>query len=307
MSKLLPYLQISGAMVVVGSNFIVGKIIAEHLPLFMANTMRFAFASIILLAIMLRSEGRFPVVDRRSLLLVLLLSFAGNFLYSIFLLDGLKLASAAESGIIAGTAPVVTAVLSYLFLRERIGYRKALGVALVIVGIAVINLAGNAVPGAVHSVAGDLLIGGTVVCEAFWTIFGKAASKKMSPLVLASLTTFSGFVMFLPLGIYQSIGFHMTSLSLLDWLSVVYYGTIGTVGAYLLWYQGMPKVPASTAGVFVGLTPVSAVVLSYLVLKEPFEWSHLLGMLCVLAAIVCITLEPSLHKEKPLSLDAARP
>jgi drug/metabolite transporter (DMT)-like permease len=245
-------------------------------------------------------------VGKSDLLLVLLLSFFGNFLYSIFMLYGLRLASAAESGIISGTAPAVTAVLSYLFLRERIGYRKAAGVVLVITGIAVINLAGNAVPGAVHSVPGDLLIGGTVVCEALWTIFGKTASNKMSPLVLASLTTFSGFIMFLPLGIYQSIGFHMTSLTLLDWLAIVYYGTIGTVGAYLLWYQGMPKVSASTAGVFVGLTPVSAVVLSYVVLKEPFEWSHLLGMLCVLAAIVCITLGPSPRKEKSLSLDASR-
>ena len=143
------------------------------------------------------------------------------------------------------------------------------------------------------------------MCEALWTIFGKTASKKMSPLILASLTTFSGFVMFLPLGIYQSIGFHITSLSPLDWFAIVYYGTIGTVGAYLLWYQGMPKVSASTAGVFVGLTPVSAVVLSYVVLREPFEWSHLLGMLCVLAAIVCITLDPLSHREKPLSLDAS--
>jgi len=293
MRKMLPYLQISGAMIIVGSIFVVGKIIAEHLPLFIATTLRFGLASIILLPIVLRSEGKLPVVSKSDLLLVLLLSFAGNFLYSIFMLYGLRLASVAESGIISGTAPVVTAVLSYLFLHERIGYRKALGVVLVIVGIVVINLVGNAVPGAVHSVPGDLLIGGTVVCEALWTIFGKTASNKMSPLVLASLTTFSGFVMFLPLGIYQSIGFHITSLSLLDWFAIIYYGTIGTVGAYLLWYQGMPKVPASTAGVFVGLTPVSAVGLSYVVLREPFEWSHLVGMLCVLAAIVCITLGQS--------------
>lgn len=307
MKKILPYLQISGAMTIVGSIFVVGKIIAEHVPLFIATTLRFALASIILLPIVLRSEGKFPVVGKSDLLLVLLLSFTGNFLYSIFMLYGLRLASAAESGIISGTAPVVTAVFSYLFLRERIGYRKALGVVFVIVGIAVINLAGNVIPGAVHSLPGDLLIGGTVVCEALWTIFGKTASNKMSPLVLASLTTFSGFVMFLPLGIYQSIGFHITSLSLLDWSAIVYYGTIGTVGAYLLWYQGMPKLPASTAGVFVGLTPVSAVVLSYVVLKEPFEWSHLLGIFCVLAAIVCITLESPSHKEKSLSLDASHP
>lgn len=140
---------------------------------------------------------------------------------------------------------------------------------------------------------GDLLIGGSVVGEALWTIFGKAVSNKVSPLVLASLTTFFGFVMFLPLGIYQSIGFPFTSLPLTDWLTVAYYGVIGTVGAYLLWYQAMPKVPASTAGVFVGLAPVSAVVLSYILLKEPFIWSHPLGMLCVLTAclILCLPLK----------------
>jgi len=191
---------------------------------------------------------------------------------------------------------VVTAVLSYLFLRERLGQKKIFGLLLVILGIVIINLSGNAPSGEMHSVVGDLLISGSVIGEALWTIFGKTVSPKVSPLVLAALTTFSGFLLFLPFGIVQAIGFPFQALPVSGWLAVIYYGSVGTVGAYLLWYQEMPKVSASTAGVFVGIMPVSSVILSYVFLKEPFLWAHVLGILCVLAALVCIAVDTGFHK-----------
>ncbi len=154
---------------------------------------------------------------------------------------------------------------------------------------------------------GDLLIGGSVLGEALWAIFGKTVSQRVSPLVLAALTTFCGFTFFLPFGIVQAIGFPFQSLPVSGWLVVVYYGTVGTVGAYLLWYQGIPKVPASTAGMFVGIMPVSAVILSYVFLKELFLWAHVLGILCVLAALVCITVDLRFYKRRSTSSDTKSP
>jgi drug/metabolite transporter (DMT)-like permease len=300
-SAFLPYLQITGAMIIVGSNIVAGKLISNSLPLFIASTLRFALASALLLLLVLRVEKQFPRIMKKDLFGIFLLSFFGNFLYSIFLLYGLKLTSATESGIISGTAPVVTVVLSYVFLHERLGQKKIFGLLLVILGIVIINLSGDASSGEMHSVVGDLLIGGSVIGEALWTIFGKTVSPKVSPLVLAALTTFCGFLLFLPFGIVQAIGFPFQSLPASGWLVVVYYGSVGTVGAYLLWYQGMPKVPASTAGMFVGMMPVSTVILSYVLLKEPFLWAHVLGILCVLAALVCITVDTRFHKRRSTS------
>jgi drug/metabolite transporter (DMT)-like permease len=297
-SVFLPYLQLTGAMIIVGSNIIVGKLISTGFPLFLAATLRFALASALLLLLVLRVEKQFPRIMKRDLLAIFLLSFFGNFLYSIFLLYGLKLTSASESGIISGTAPVVTAVLSNIFLRERLGQKKIFGLLLVILGMGIINLSGNAPSGARYSVVGDLLICGSVIGEALWTTLGKTVSPKVSPLVLATLTTFCGFLLFLPFGIVQAIGFPFQSLSASGWLSVLYYGSVGTVGAYLLWYQGIPKVPATTAGVFVGVMPVSTVILSYVLLKEPFLWTQVLGILCVLAALACITIDIRLHKRR---------
>jgi drug/metabolite transporter (DMT)-like permease len=306
-SVFLPYVQLSGAMMIVGSNIVAGKLISNGFPLFLAATLRFALASALLLVLVLRVQKPFPRIMKRDLFSIVLLSFFGNFLYSILLLYGLQLTSATESGIISGTAPVVTAVLSFVFLRERMGQKKIFGLLLVILGMVIINLSGNALSGERHSVVGVLLISGSVMGEALWAILGKTVSPKVSPLVLAALTTFSGFLLFLPCGIVQAIGYPIPSLPVSGWLAVVYWGSVGTVGAYLLWYQGMPKVSASTAGVFVGMMPVSSVILSSVLLEEPLLWTHVLGIGFVLAALICIIGDTRTHKRRSASSHARYP
>lgn len=300
-SVFLPYAQMTGAMIIVGSTVVAGKVISDGFPLFLASTLRFALASALLFPLVLRAEKPFPRIMKRDLFRIVLLSFFGNFLYSIFLLYGLQRTSATESGIILGTAPVVTAALSYVFLHERFGQEKMVGLLLVILGMVIINVSGSAPSGTLHSVTGDFLIGGSVLGEALWTLFGKTISLKVSPLVLAALTTFCGLLFFLPFGIVQAIGFSFQLLPASSWLVVAYYGSVGTVGAYLLWYQGMPKVPASTAGMFVGIMPVSTVIFSSVLLKEPLLWAHILGILCILAALVCITIKRRFRKRRSIS------
>lgn len=287
---LIAYIELTGAMVIVGSNIVIGKMITAGFPVFIASALRFALASSILLVLLAKSAQGFPRIARRDVLVMFLQSLTGNFLYSIFLLYGLKLTGAAESGIISGTMPAVVGLISFLFLRERLTWSKWLGIGLVVIGMIVMN-GSNQLVGADHGTGnqlGNLLIVGSVVGEALWTTLSKTTAGRVSPLASACLTSCFGFVLFLPIASYQSINFNYSSISLGNWAAVVYYGLVGTVAAYLLWYQGVAKVSAGTAGVFTGIAPVSAVVLSYIVLGEPFAWSHLLGGACVLLAIVLI-------------------
>jgi drug/metabolite transporter (DMT)-like permease len=74
-SAFLPSLQITGAMIIVGSNIVVGKLISNSLPLFLASTLRFALASALLLLLVLRVEKQFPRIMKRDLFGIFLLSF----------------------------------------------------------------------------------------------------------------------------------------------------------------------------------------------------------------------------------------
>jgi drug/metabolite transporter (DMT)-like permease len=284
------YLQLTGAMALVGSSVVAGKLMAESLPVFLAGGLSSAIGASVLLPFQLRREGGVPALAGRDLLVLFLQAFTGIFLFRVLLLWGLLFTSAVEGGVITSTTPAVVGAISFLFLGERLGPRVATGIVLSVLGIAVLNVLGSGA-GASRGPApllGNLLVFGAVVSEALFTIFGKAASERVSPLATAVSASVLSLALFLPLGLYQAVGFDFSSVGFAGWASVVHYGVFVTALGYLLWFGGLAKVPASTAGVFTGVLPVSAVVLSYVVLGEPFSWAHPLGMACVLAAILLI-------------------
>jgi drug/metabolite transporter (DMT)-like permease len=292
MSKTLlrTYVELSSAMVFVGSSVVVGKVITANFPVFLAVALRFAIASAILLPLLLKAEHGIPSLGKKDACVLFLQAFAGNFLFSILLLYGLKLTSAAESGIILGTVPVMIGLLSFLFLKESLTWNKGIALFTTTVGVVAISSIGMApcAEEGANPLLGNILVFGAVTGEALWTILGKAVSGRVKPLTIASLTSCFGLVLFSPFAVYQAGSFNFAAVTPLSWAAIVYYG-LGTVGAYLLWYQGVSKVPASMAGVFSGIQPVSAVVLSIIVLQEPMLWSYWVGIAGVLSAIVLMT------------------
>jgi drug/metabolite transporter (DMT)-like permease len=56
-----------------------------------------------------------------------------------------------------------------------------------------------------------------------------------------------------------------------------------------LWFECLKRLPASRASVFIYITPVLAVVLSFLILGEHFSWLFYLGGAFVLGGVVIST------------------
>ncbi len=292
--KVRAYLELTFAMAIVGSSVVVGKLLIASFPVFLGAGLRFAIASVILIPVLFVNEKGIPSLTRTDWLFLFLQTLTGVFLFSVFLLYGLKFTTAAESGIITSTTPAVLGVISFLFLKERLTWYKGIGIALTLLGILALNLTGTATSfeRGSHPLLGNFLIFGAVIGEALFTIFRKMASEKVTPLAGTTLMSILGFFMFLPFAIFEAQTFVFAHTTMTDWLNIVYYGVVVTVIAFMLWFRGLSKVPASTAAVFTGVWPVSAVLLSYIILKEPFVPSHLLGIACVLLGISFITREP---------------
>lgn len=292
-------------MIIVGSIVVVSKVITTNFPVFLAAALRFAVSSAILVPALLKAERGIPSLRKKDAGILFFQAFAGNFLFSAFLLYGLKLTSAAESGIILGTVPVMIGLISFLFLREALTWNKGIALFIATVGVGAISSLGishTAEQGA-NPLLGNALVFGAVIGEALWTILGKAVSERVTALTIASLTSCFGLVLFLPFAVYQVGNFNVATVTPLGWAAVIYYG-LGTVAAYMLWYQGVSKVPASTAGVFSGVQPVSAVVLSNLLLNEPIVWSYWVGIGSVLLAIVLMMRNASGTRNKEMETDA---
>ena len=62
--------------------------------------------------------------------------------------------------------------------------------------------------------------------------------------------------------------------------------------------------PASTAGVFTDVLPMSAVLLSYAILRESLRWAHLAEDVCALLAILLIARRRPAKEEAASNLPA---
>jgi drug/metabolite transporter (DMT)-like permease len=273
------------AMVTVGSTVVASRVIAAGLPPFTATALRFAVALPIFLALLRRRGERLPRPDRHDAVLLALQALAGSVGYAVLLLAGMRLASAADAGVIAGSLPAVAALVAMLVLRERPGRRALAAIALATAGVAAVDA--GAGTGA-HSLAGNALVLAAVACEALFLLLNKRLRRPPAPLAQSTLMCGLGLAFTLLPALREAAWRRPPDAAAL--LGVLYYAFVPTVGGYLLWYAGAARATAARAALYTGVLPVSAVLLAALVLGEPVGPRQLLGLGCVLAAIALSAL-----------------
>ncbi len=290
-SKLYAYANLSLAMIIVGSSVVFGKIITNSFPVFLASGLRFAIASAVMLPLLLKYEKKLFHISGKDLLNLIAMAFCGQFVFTFLVLLGLRYTSAIEAGIITSTSPAMMAVVTYLFFREKPGIHRMIAIGMVVAGVVIVNgfVDFKTVSIPTHHTFGNLLMIGAVVGEAFFLLMRKRISSDISNLALTGYLCFLGFIMFLPLSLFQAISFDFSGVSPLAWGAIFYFGAVFTVLAYIFWFQGVSRVSGSTAGVFTAIMPVSAVVLSCLFLKENFTLHHAVGGVFILFAIFLMT------------------
>ncbi len=284
--KYTAYLQLALAMVLVGGSVVTGKLVIASFPVFLASALRFLLGCLILTPLLFKTEG-FKPISKKDGLVLFLQALTGVFLFSILLLYGLKFTSAMAGGVITSTTPAIIGLISVLFLKERLSLNAGTGIAFSFVGILTINLleSGTDTVSGSAPLLGNLLILGAVIGEALFVLFPKVLSNRVSALATATWVNMLGLAMFLPFALYEAGDFDFAAVSPTAWLPIFYNGILLTVVAFLLWFQGVTEVPASTAAVFTSLVPLSALLFSYFVLNEPLSWVHGVGVLCVLLGL----------------------
>jgi drug/metabolite transporter (DMT)-like permease len=233
--------------------------------------------------------------------LVFLESFLGNFLFSICMLYGVSMTSAVAAGVIMASIPATVAVMSWVFLRERISLRVWGAVACAVLGVALVSLSktelsANADVGLeadlMHKTAwlGNLLLVGAVLCEAAYAVIGKKLTGVLSPKRITALINLWGFALVTPLGLWVAWDFDFAAVAAPSWLLLVFYALAASVWTVWLWMTGLKTIPANQAGVFTVLLPVSAAAVGVLVLGETLTGVQVGAFAIALAGVVLATL-----------------
>lgn len=284
------YLFCALAMLGVGSTVVVSKTIAAGLPPFSATALRFAIAFPVFVIVMRVQRVRWPRLRGRDVWLVIAQAGAGSVGYTVFLISGMKLASAADAGVVAGTLPAVSALVAVLALGERPAPALLGAIALATAGVLACTVRFDALMGArgAASLAGNLLVFAAVLCESLFILLNRKLSRPVDALPLSALMSGIGLAVAIVPACFEkpwTLPFDAGAFA-----GVVYYALVPTVAGFVLWYAGAARISGAEAGLMTAVVPVSAVALAALVLHEPITGAQLAGVACVLGAVWLATL-----------------
>lgn len=280
------------AMIGVGSTVVVSKAIAGGLPPFAATALRFAIAFPVFIAMVRVRRVRWPKLDTHDVLLVVAQAGAGSVGYTVCLIGGMRLASAADAGVIAGTLPAVSAGFAALALGERLSPALLGAIALATLGVlaCTVRLDDTAAASGAHSLAGNALIFAAIVCEALFILLNRKLHKPVAALPLSALMSGIGLLVAIVPACFEQpwrLPFDADLVAALA--GVVYYALVPTVLGFVLWYAGASRVSGAEAGLVTALVPVSTLALAAGVLHEPISRAQMAGVVCVLAAVLLST------------------
>jgi drug/metabolite transporter (DMT)-like permease len=152
---------------------------------------------------------------------------------------------------------------------------------------------------------GTLLVFAAVCCEAAYTLLGKQVSRSADPIVVAFLAAALAVPAFVPLAWWQWERFAPHEVGAAGWLALGWYGAGTLALGTWLWYSGVARVEGTVAAGFMGVMPASALILSYVLLREPFRWIHLAGFAVVAAGVLLVSSEHARMAERDEVADRA--
>jgi len=262
-------------------------VVVADLPPFTAATARFLLAAAVLWLFWLLWPNQRQQVARGDWKWLALAGFFQTSLYFALQYAGVASTSASNATVIVNTRPIFAVLLAALFLRERLTWQKVLAIILGFLGVLVITSQGslNNLRWSTAHTFGDLLILLNALSGAIGLVLTKRVLRKYRPFPALVYTISFGALGLLPfagLEIYRQGGIPMAGW--LPWTLLLYQALFCSLVAHILWNNVLARLEASQTAVFIYLSPVIGVLLSWLLLDEKISMTLVLGGAFVIAA-----------------------
>ncbi|WP_028782413.1 DMT family transporter [Thalassobacillus devorans] len=266
-----------------------GGYTAGHLVLF-----RYFIASSLFAVYALWPGVKFKLPLKKDILPLLSLGFVGISIYHIGVTFGEITVSSGTAGMLIGAAPIFTAIIAVIALKEKLGTFGWIGLGIGFIGILLITI-GSSGSGFTLSPGAILLVMATVATSIFF-VFQKPFFRRYKPIELTAYVTWAGtipFFIFSP-GLFETL----QQATLEANLAAIYVGIFPAGVAYVTWSTALSLGNASSVTSMMYLEPAVAVFFGWVWLNELPTTLSLIGGAVALLGVITINVLGRRHLMK---------
>lgn len=226
---------------------------------------------------------------------LILMGLCQPIIYFIGETDGIRYTNSSFAGIMISLIPVVTAVLSAVFLHEKISGRTIGWILCSVAGVFIISTVQTS--SGVVQFKGIVYLIVAVVSASVFYILSRSVADDYTPFERTFIMLMLGFVIFTAQAIIKEGAdflplFRAGIMNKELMIPVLYLSIISSLAAFILQNYAVAHLELTKITVFENVIPVISVFAGVTLLGEPFSWIQLAGIaLCLLGVWKVTTIQ----------------
>ena len=215
----------------------------------------------------------------RKQLPLLLLSGAAMGFNWILLFEAYRYTTVSAATLSYYFAPVIVTVLCPIVFHEKMSVRQWICFIMSTLGIVLITGTGDMSSGSSHLTG--ILYGLGAACLYAFVIMMNKMIRDVSGMHRTFLQFFAAMIVVFPY-VMMTGGISFSGMDAAGWLCLLNVGIVHTGITYCLYFSALKELPGQKTAILSYLDPLTAVMISVLILSEPISTVQILGGLLIL-------------------------
>ncbi|TCZ73790.1 EamA/RhaT family transporter [Paenibacillus albiflavus] len=286
MKHLKIYLMLIGFSIFTGATFHLAKYTVGYFSPSSAAAWRFGLAAVVMLIILIFSEGIKTSQLKKNAISYIVLGVVGIFGFNALFFVGLNYTSPVNGALIMGLNPLLTMVFARMILKDSITKKQVTGIFFAFIGVMLVITQGSIETIKTLSISGgDLIIFAGNVCWALYSVLGRRFLKDATPLSTTTYTMIIGAASLIVVSLFTSNPVSLPDISIGAWGAIAFMAFFTSVLGYLWWNQGMKELGASKTSLFFNLVPVVTMIISFAI-GTPITVFQIIGAVLVILGVI---------------------
>lgn len=261
-----------------GISYIAIKVVLTELEPVEMISARFLLATpTLFLIIKLKGLNLWHVEKKTKLFIAAMMIF----LHFWVMATGMKETSASNTAWILTTAPIFIAILGWIYLKETFNFYQWIGLLIACSGVLFLTANGSWSNLSWINSRGDIIILGSCITWAFYTVGTRDITEKVNPLVATFWMTGIAGLIFIPFTLITSGYEKFLQLQSNTLISLVFLGIFCLALAFWLWSEGLARQSAAEVGVYLYVEPLVTMIGAWILIGEMITFWLIIGAVLI--------------------------
>lgn len=261
-----------------GINIPIVKQVTTQLDAWVFNAFRLVLAMLTLgTCVWLESRFRQAPATTISWGKVIVFAFISSLVYQCIFILGITRTTAGNTALIMASMPMWTAVLSYVFVHERLQAVTWFGLFVTFLGTAIVTLQAGKISLSSEFFLGNVCMLMAAIAWASGTVYSRPLLSTISPLRLAFWSSLITLPFHWLIASDRISASWETVCQLGPLLAIIFSGIFSTGLAYAAWHYGVSQLGASHAAVYQNAVTLVAVLGGWIWVGEQPLQSQIIG------------------------------